>query len=141
MIREYQESDIEQVLNIWLTASIKAHSFVEPVFWESKVNDMRNMYIPGSQTFVFESNGQLAGFYSLLENTLAAIFVSPDLQGNGIGTALLDDARNRKDYLRLTVYRENLPSVNFYTKHGFVVIREQLDEHTGHAEVVMEYHK
>lgn len=55
MIREYQEADLERVLEIWLSASIKAHSFIEAEFWESKVSDMREMYIPASETFVFES--------------------------------------------------------------------------------------
>ena len=55
VIREYQEADLERVLEIWLSASIKAHSFIEAEFWESKVSDMREMYIPASETFVFES--------------------------------------------------------------------------------------
>ena len=76
---------------------------------------------------------------SLLGNTLAAIFVSPDMQGKGIGAALLDDAKRRRDSLQLTVYRENGPSIKFYEKHGFQSLGEQLDEHTGRAELIMEF--
>ncbi|WP_328716281.1 N-acetyltransferase [Halomonas elongata] len=139
MIRTYREEDIDQVLDIWLSASIKAHGFVDPEFWESKVDEMRDRYIPASETFVYERNDRVVGFYSLFEDTLAAIFVEPDLQGQGIGAALLDDAKGRREELRLTVYRENAPSVRFYEKHGFVPLDEQVDENTGHAEIVMRY--
>ena len=50
MIREYNPTDIEAVLDIWLTASIKAHDFVAPEFWESQVANMRDLYIPASTT-------------------------------------------------------------------------------------------
>ncbi len=140
MIREYIEADVDQVLDIWLSASTKAHDFIEPEFWESKVSDMRNVYIPASETFVFESGGQIAGFYSLYGNNLAAIFVAPDSQGKGTGTVLLDDAKHRRQNLQLTVFRVNISSVNFYRKHGFTSIGEQIDEHTGHPELIMEYH-
>ncbi|WP_417863088.1 N-acetyltransferase [Vreelandella venusta] len=140
MIRKYRETDIDQILEIWLSASIKAHAFVEADFWASKVTEMRDVYIPASETFVFESENQIAGFYSLYGNTLAAVFVSPSLQGRGVGAAMLDDAKSRRECLQLTVYRENTPSINFYKKQGFISLGEQVDEKTGHPELVMEYY-
>lgn len=93
MIRIYNETDISTVLDIWLQGSIKAHSFVAPEFWESQVENMRNIYIPASQTFVFESDSKIIGFYSLFEDTLAAIFVSPEFQGKGTGKQLIIHAK------------------------------------------------
>jgi putative acetyltransferase len=139
MIRRYRESDIEPVLEIWLTASIQAHAFVNPGFWSSKVDEMRHTYIPASETFVFESYGKVIGFYCLLKDTLAAIFVSPDRQGKGVGSALIDDAKKRRRSLRLTVYQANRSSVAFYKNHGFVIVAEQIDDSTGQLELVMEY--
>ncbi|OJA04822.1 N-acetyltransferase [Halomonas sp. QHL1] len=138
MIRKYREADIEQILDIWLSASIKSHSFVGSEFWKSKVSEMRDVYIPASETFVFEADEQIAGFYCLYGNTLAAVFVSPSLQGNGIGSALMDDAKSRRACLQLSVYRQNAPSINFYKKHGFISLVEQIDESTGQPEFVME---
>lgn len=140
MIREYRQADLDQILEIWLAASIKAHNFIAPEFWESKVNDMRNLYIPASETFIAECEGTIAGFYSLYGDTLAAIFVAPELQGKGIGTALLGDAKSRRKCLQLTVYKENAPSVSFYKNQGFMAVGEQMDEHTGHPELIMEYY-
>jgi len=34
VIRKFKESDIDQVIRIWLEASIEAHDFVDDNFWE-----------------------------------------------------------------------------------------------------------
>lgn len=73
MIRPRTDRDIEAILDIWLQASIKAHDFVPDEFWEAQVEDMRTLYIPASDTFVFEQNSDVVGFYSLHEDRLAAI--------------------------------------------------------------------
>ncbi|SEA42014.1 N-acetyltransferase [Marinobacterium iners] len=140
MIRDYQAADIDQILGIWLSASVKAHNFIEPEFWKSMIGMMRDVYIPASETLVYEKEGEVVGFYSLYENNLAAIFVRPGLQGKGLGSALIYDAKNRREKIQLTVYKDNIPSIKFYEKHGFNLLGEQIDEHTGHPELIMEYH-
>lgn len=137
MIRKYRENDIEVVLDIWLSASIQAHDFVAAEFWISQVDSMRNIYIPASETYVFERESKIVGFYALHENTLAAIFVAPNFQGLGIGKQLMNHAKKQRTSLMLSVYKENKPSFNFYRSQGFIVISEQIDEHTGHQEFTM----
>lgn len=104
MIRDYRAADIDQILAIWLSASTKAHGFIESAFWQSKISEMRDVYIPASETIVYEAEGEVVGFYSLYENNLAAIFVAPSSQGKGLGSVLLNDAKNRRESLHLTVY-------------------------------------
>jgi len=140
MIRKYREADIEHILDIWLSASIKAHSFAGSEYWQSKVSEMRDVYIPASETFVYEADDQIAGFYCLYGSTLAAVFVSPSLQGQGIGSALIDDAKSRRSCLQLSVYSQNAPSINFYKQHGFISLGEQIDEQTGQPEFIMEHY-
>ncbi len=137
MIRAYQQTDIDQILSIWLDASIKAHNFIEKEFWESKVIDMREIYLPASEIFVFEEDGMIKGFVALWGETLAAIFVSPNEQGKGIGKQLLDKSKEVRKNLNLTVYKENRDSIEFYKKCGFKMIKEQIDVHTGHVEILM----
>jgi len=139
MIRTFESSDMNDVLNIWLEASIRAHGFVGKEFWESRVNDMRETYIPDSNTYVFSENGTVKGFFSLHGDSLAAMFVSPDAQGRGIGQRLMNKAKSLRRKLNLTVYRENEKSIQFYRKCGFKPVKERVDEHTGHIEILMEY--
>ena len=139
MIRAFESSDMDEVLNIWLEASIGAHGFVGKNFWESRVDDMRDKYIPASDTYVFSENGAIKGFFSLYRDSLAAMFVFPDVQGKGIGQQLMNKAKSLRRKMSLTVYRENEKSIQFYRKCGFKLVKERVDEHTGHIEVLMEY--
>ncbi len=139
MIRNFKESDMDQVISIWLEASIKAHDFVENEFWISKVDDMKNVYLPSGETYIYEKDGTLKGFVSLYEDTLAAIFVFPDFQGLGIGKELMMKAKEVRKALNLTVYKENVNSIEFYKKCGFTIEKEQIDQHTGFLELVMTF--
>ncbi len=136
-IRPLQEADLETVVDLWLKSSIKAHSFIEASFWEGQVNAMREVYIPSADTWVADYEGMLVGFVSLNEEMLAALFVHPFFQGNGIGKQLLQFAMEQSDSLVLSVYKENKRAMDFYRKQGFEAVQEQVDKHTGMPEVIM----
>lgn len=139
MIRIFNQSDLKSVLDIWLRASVEAHDFMEKGFWESKVADMRDIYLPRSEIFVYEKAGEVKGFMALSGDVLAALFVDPDEQRRGIGSRLMNKAKTERRILKLTVYMENTKGFDFYEKHGFRKIGEQVDIHTGHVEVLMLY--
>ncbi|WP_417783237.1 N-acetyltransferase [Terasakiella pusilla] len=137
MIRKFDPADMDTVLDIWLEASVLAHDFVEQDFWHRQLQPMREIYIPASDTFVYQVAGQVVGFYALYEESLAAIFVAPNYQGRGIGKVLLSHAKTMREKLSLCVYKENQKSYRFYLSQGFTVIGEQQDKHTGHPEFLM----
>jgi len=137
MIRRLTDEDMDAVLDIWLAASIQAHDFVAPSFWESQVENMRKVYIPASETYVYMQTTSVIGFYALSGNTLAALFVAPECQGRGVGKALLAHAKTKRPVLTLSVYKENPAGCRFYLAQGFSVIRKQTDAHTGHLEYIM----
>lgn len=137
MIREFSEEDLDSVLKIWLSASVEAHDFVEPLFWHQRVDDMRNKYLPNSDTFVYERAGRVLGFYSLVNSNLAALFVDPQAQGDGIGMRLITDAREKSQALSLSVYKHNCRAIGFYHRCGFSIVDESFDPHTGHIQLTM----
>ena len=139
MIRAFESSDMKDVLDIWLRASIQAHNFVDRKFWESKTDDMRDIYIPASDTYVFIEDDIIKGFFSLHGDTLAAMFVAPDCQGKGIGQQMMNKATSLRNKLYLAVYQENPRGIDFYRKCGFAISKEKVDKHTGHIEILMEY--
>lgn len=112
---------------------------LERSFGESRVDDMRETYIPDSDTYVFLENETVKGFFSLYADSLAAMFVSLDAQSKGIGQQLMNKAKSLRRKLNLSVYRENEKSIQFYRKCGFNSVKERVDEHTGHIEILMEY--
>ena len=139
MICKIKPEEIDDVLNIWIDASIQAHGFIDEGFWKSKTVDMREIYIPNSETYIFIENGIIKGFFSLHGDTLAAMFVSPEFQRNGIGRKMMEKAKTLRHGLELAVYKENPKGIEFYEKCGFRIIRDRVDVHTGHIEVIMNY--
>ncbi|MCW7753495.1 GNAT family N-acetyltransferase [Desulfobotulus sp. H1] len=137
MIRKFCESDMDRVLDIWLSASAASHDFMEASFWESQTDNMRHVHLPSSEVFVFEKDSEITGFYALSGNELAAVFISPPFQGMGMGKQLLLHARQQRPRLTLSVYKANKAGYQFYRSQGFSLIGEQTDRHTGHEEYRM----
>ena len=143
MIRNFQQQDEDSVIRIWLEASVIAHSFIPRPYWKSKVPDMRNEYLPQSRTLVYEdkNTNEIAGFISLIGNYIAALFVSPDRQGRGIGLSLMTHVKQQHPELELNVYAKNTQALAFYKHQGFTIVRQQTDEHTGQQEFTMKYQR
>ncbi|MBO2637099.1 GNAT family N-acetyltransferase [Shewanella algae] len=138
MIRSFAKEDMYPLLEIWLTASIDAHDFIAADFWQSQLDNMRRVYIPAAENYVYQHGAEVLGFYSLYENSLAALFVKPTMQGLGIGSRLLEHARQQREQLTLSVYCDNQASVDFYQRRGAVIIGEQTCADTGHREYSMQ---
>ncbi len=139
IVRRFENTDMERVLDIWLEASLKAHHFVSADFWRGQVENMRNIYLPASELYVIESQGQIAGFYALHGNVLAAIFVSTVQQGKGLGATMIDDAKSHREELLLNVYKQNTAAYGFYQSQGFLAIGEEIDEHNGEPSHLMRW--
>ena len=52
MIRPFRDEDTEEVVRVWLEASIEAHGFIPRAFWEAAAEDMRTLYLPMSDEIV-----------------------------------------------------------------------------------------
>ena len=63
MIRKIEPEEINDVLDVWIKASIQAHSFIDKEFWKSKIDDMREIYIPNSDTYIFKESEIIKGFF------------------------------------------------------------------------------
>ena len=138
MIRNMTSEDIDRVMEIWLSATIKTHSFISEEYWQRNLAVVRDTYLPQSNTILWEENGQIAGFVSLLDKTyIGGIFVDPKLQGKGIGSALMLTLQQIWPILSLRVYAKNLRAVQFYRRHGFKILMSEIDKNTGEEELLM----
>ena len=59
MIRKHIAQDIDQIINVWYQASSIAHPFLEIKFVEKVKSDMEKIYIPNSETWVYEVNSKI----------------------------------------------------------------------------------
>ena len=139
MIRKLCAEDINEVVSIWYSASVKAHDFIAEEFWHSQKEPMRDVYIPNSETWVYHLEDRISGFISYYQGFIPALFVSPSDQSNGIGTELLTTLKQHYNQLSLTVYAENTQAHSFYIRQGFIELERKLCEHTGHEEILMSW--
>ena len=73
------------------------------------------------EVWLAESGGVVVGYADLTPTWLDGLYVAPDAQGHGVGTALVDLAKSlRPDGLGLWVFEVNEPARAFYRRHGFV---------------------
>lgn len=131
MIRKYEEQDLNEVLDAWYSASQVAHPFLSEEFFEQERRNIRDLYLPKAETWVFELEGVVVGFIALIENEVGGIFVDSKFHGQGIGRALMDHARGIRDELELDVFEDNFVGRRFYNKYGFIQVGEYLHEETG----------
>jgi ribosomal protein S18 acetylase RimI-like enzyme len=77
------------------------------------------------EVWVAEQDGRILGFAALSDDVLEHIYVHPDLQGRGIGSALLDLAKERRPGgFGLWVFQQNTGARRFYERHGLRLVRE-----------------
>lgn len=132
MIRPYQASDLQDILDAWYQASLIAHPFLSEEFLLEERGTIRDVYLPKAQTWVYEEEGKPVGFISLNGNEVGGIFVHPARQRQGIGRALMDQARSLHETLELEVFAANAIGRAFYAQYGFVPTRQFIDGETGH---------
>ena len=70
-------------------------------------------------------------------NILRVFFVSGEMQSQGIGKALLNYAKDKRNKLLLNVYQKNARAISFYQREGFEILHSGLDEATGEKDHVM----
>ena len=91
--------------------------------------------------YVYEEHREIQGFIGLNDEYIEGLFVSVEMQSRGIGKALLNYAKNKRDKLLLNVYRKNIPAISFYQREGFEIRHSGLDEATGEKDYVMAWQK
>lgn len=137
-IKAFDATKTDAIMKIWLDATIQAHRFIPQSYWAKKFIEVKRHYLPISETFICEEDGEVKGFISLLEGDyIGALFVDTHSQGRGVGTGLLDRCKDIYDQLELNVYSKNKSAVSFYEKNGFVIEGTKQNEETGEEEYVM----
>ena len=131
MIRRYEAKDLNELLDTWYAASQLAHPFLDEAFLTQERHDIATVYLPQTETWVYEQDGVVIGFIALIGNEVGAIFVDPKFHGQGIGRSLMDKAKELREELTLDVFKDNPIGRKFYEKYGFRQVGEHVHEETG----------
>ena len=140
MIRRLQKTDIDAVSGIWLDSNRDTHDFIPTEYWESNFLPVKEMLLQAEvYVYIDEYKNEIEGFVGLDETYIAGIFVRKGARSKGIGKALLDFVKGRKQELTLNVYQKNERAVRFYEREGFHTIEGATDESTGEKEYLMKW--
>ena len=90
---------------------------------------------------MYIENDKIEGFIGINEDYIEGIFVNSNYQNKGIGTALLNKAKEAKEELTLNVYEKNRKAIKFYEKNGFKIVKEAVDKETNEKEFRMIWNK
>ena len=140
MIRELRKADINKVANIWLDTNITAHYFIPAQYWQNNFELVKELLLQAT-VYVYEYNQEIQGFIGLNDEYVEGIFVSDEMQSQGIGKVLLNYAKDKRSKLLLNVYQKNTRAISFYQSEGFEIQHSGLDEATGEKDYVMAWHQ
>lgn len=130
MIRKYTSKDTSFIIDIWQQASALAHPFLDDNFVKKVKKDMKEIYLPNAETWVFEENNIVIGFISMIGNEIGGLFVLPNRHSKGVGTKLVDFIGEIHTELEVEVFKDNKIGRAFYDKYGFKKIKEFFHEET-----------
>jgi GNAT superfamily N-acetyltransferase len=68
----------------------------------------------------------MTGVIAFQDDWIEQLYVLPEAQGQGVGTALLDIAKRTSDHLQLWTFQRNAQARHFYEARGFAIV-EQTD--------------
>ena len=124
VLRSARPDDAPAVAEIFLAARAEAMPFLPEIHTDDETRTwIRDVVLPGYDVIVAETDNRLVGFAALDADLLGHLYVHPELQGQGIGDALLARAKElRPDGFRLWVFQRNLGARRFYERRGFRVV-------------------
>ena len=136
MIRKFENSDIDDIMQIWKNVNIEAHNFISKEYWENDYDYVRNI-LPKAEIYVYVDNNEIIGFIGMNENYIEGIFDNTKSQHRGIGTALLNKVKENGKNLTLSVYQKNTNAINFYKKNDFKITSKSINKATNEIEYTM----
>lgn len=136
MIRKLQKADINRVADIWLDSNLKAHYFIPAKYWKDNFELVKEM-LSQAEIYVYEDNQKIYGFIGLNDEYIEGIFISDEMQSQGIGKILINSVKDKRKKLFLNVYQKNTQAISFYQREGFEIWCSGIDEATGEKDYLM----
>ena len=124
-VRLLREQELEEVSAIWHEAREQTHLSIgiemeRGVTLEDSRRIFRESIASRGEVWVAEREKELVGFLAIRGSYVDRMYVRPGAQRGGVGTALLEKARELSpDGLELHTHQGNHGARSFYEKHGF----------------------
>ena len=116
---------LENIVRVWRDARRRRLQFLLDRHDAGEDCDfIRRVLLPANEVWVAESDGAPVGFIAFAPGKVSQLYVAPQHQGRGVGTALLALAQRRNVTLHLWAFAANAEALEFYRRRGFRVVEE-----------------
>jgi GNAT superfamily N-acetyltransferase len=125
MVRPATDADARSVAGVWLRSRRDAVPAIPPpVHDEADVRRwVAEVLIPDGGTWVAVVEERVVALMSLRDGWVDQLYVDPSWQGQGLGTRLVDHAKQRSPGgLDLWTFQANARTRRFYGRHGFAPV-------------------
>jgi ribosomal protein S18 acetylase RimI-like enzyme len=124
MIRRARPEDNDAVAETFVAAFATLLRFLPDLHSDDDRRRFITDVVPRDhEIWVAEEDGRVIGLAAIGESTLGHLYVHPDFQGRGVGTALLEQAKVlRPGGFTLWTFPANEQACRFYERHGLRAI-------------------
>lgn len=128
-IRARVHADNPILLDLWHRSVRATHDFLSEDDIAQLLPQVRDRYLGAVDVWVYEDiDDRPLGFIGLVGAQVEMLFLDPRWRGQGIGTRLLDHARELRGALTVDVNEHNPQAHGFYRRYGFTDVgRSPLD--------------
>jgi putative acetyltransferase len=132
-IRRFHPRDLDAAARAANAACWQAYAFLGYDMPASFTRSRLELALAEGQDFwIPEIDGIVAGVLTLKPHFIDKLFLAPQWQGLGIGSALITKAKALfPDHVELHCAQQNYPACRFYERHGFTAHEYQFDDWAG----------
>jgi putative acetyltransferase len=125
-VRRLIESESRAVVELWHHTKKDAYPYLPLEQARTPEDDytfFHQKLLPRCDIWVAEQKGRLVGFLAIQGSYIDRLYVSPNVQRVGIGSALIKHAMELSPTgLELHTHQKNMVARRFYEKHGLVAV-------------------
>lgn len=137
----YEERYAWPTVRMWRASMERALGVKDPHSWEEQLNYLYHLAADKAVYLAIEEGtDQVVGFLVLDGSELDQLYIHVDHQGAGIGTQLLNLAKEQSPgKLQLYTFAVNENAQRFYERHGFYIIGRGVERESGMADIRYEW--
>jgi ribosomal protein S18 acetylase RimI-like enzyme len=126
-IRRARSDDVDAAVGVWERARWDAQPWLEERMshsHEDNLRQFRDVVMCESEVWLAVEGSAVVGLLAFARDKIDQLYVEPHCQGRGVGTALLDRAKElAPEGLSLFTHQRNARARAFYERRGFRAVQ------------------
>ena len=126
-VRPMRDDEVDEVVRVWHESKKVAYPYLptqQGLTLEDDDRIFRRYILPRDAFWVAHDGAGIAGFLGMQGDYIDRLYVLPDRQGQGVGSALMAKAKELSPAgLRLHTHQQNTQARAFYKRRGFRAVK------------------